>query len=139
MSTSQLLLFATDIEVTVKAAMASAARESGLSREQITDRMNEIAGNRGVKLVGGNAKYLTKAILDKWLNPTVRTYFPPLRSLHIFCEATGSLEPLAVQAQAHGGMVINQEEAQLLRWAKAHVKLKEARKELPRIEGGLKK
>ncbi len=61
-----------DLEPLVKAAMNRVAErakaERNLSREQLVDKMNEIAAASGIKL-NRNARTLSLDIFEKWLNP----------------------------------------------------------------------
>ena len=88
----------------VKSAMQRAISETRpvLSREQVLDRMNRIAGNAGVKLTMGNARKLALPTLEKWLNPGDREHLPPILALHVFCLAVGNLAPFAFLLGLHG-------------------------------------
>ena len=103
-----------DVEKAVFRAMWKTARESGLSRAQIVDRMNEIAVGQGRKLSGGSAKQLSEAALEKWLNDN-DAQRPSFYALGVFCKVVGSNEPINAQAAPHGYRVITDYEAKVLR------------------------
>lgn len=117
----QLDLFGPALDTTraVKASMFRAARASGMSREQIVDRMNEVAGRHGIRLNQGNAQRLTVETLEKWLavNDDRRI---PYHALPVFCRVVGSAEPIAAMLAPLGGLAVMGEEVTLLEWARAH-------------------
>ena len=121
----------------VKSAMAKAADKSGMSRDELCDRMNELAQRYGVRLVKGNGRRLTLATLEKWLNPEDEGRVIPLKSLPVFCAAVGSEEPLRVLAAPLGYRVIGEREAKLLAWAEQYQAAKAARKKMKQIEAEL--
>jgi len=99
----------------LKAAMREAMRSGKLSREEIVDRMNELARRDG--LGDGRGKRITVAALDGWVAKTKGNLIP-VGLLPCFCRVTGSLEPLRVLAACVGALVISQEEALLLEAAR---------------------
>jgi len=87
----------------VKAAMNRAAnRCHRLSRQQLCDAMNDLADAAGIKLTGGNARQLSFATLEKWLNPQDVEHLPSLVAVHVFCLVLDDVEPLRVQAAVLG-------------------------------------
>ncbi|MGE4298938.1 MAG: hypothetical protein AB7E47_13000 [Desulfovibrionaceae bacterium] len=98
------------LNVAIKSALATACRESHLSREQILDRINQFAASAGVRLTSGNASALSLATLEKWLNPSESEHVPTLRGLAAICHILGTLEPLSPLAGVLGGLVINEEQ-----------------------------
>ncbi|GAB0058080.1 hypothetical protein SIID45300_02422 [Candidatus Magnetaquicoccaceae bacterium FCR-1] len=136
MNGKQLNLFAPGlaVEYAIKEAMQIAAKESGLSRAQIVDEMEKLAGRSGVKLNTGSAARLTEDMLDKWLNPQESERMIPLKSLVIFCRVVGSLAPYRVMLAPLEAEVISGEDVILLQWAKAQQRIKEERKRLRRLE-----
>ena len=50
-----------------KEAMNQAAKRCGMSREQIVDKMNDLAGRYGVSLVSNGGLRLDT--FEKWINP----------------------------------------------------------------------
>ena len=118
----------------IKAAMNRAAGECGLSRDQILDRMNELADACGNRLGSGNTKSLSLATLEKWLNPAEREHMPSALAIVVFCSATGSVAALEVQAKACGGRIISEAQSKLLRKAELEEQIKRLTREKRRIE-----
>lgn len=114
-------------------ALRDAVAASGLSREQIADKMNEVAVRYGVSLTQGSGK-LGVDTLEKWLNPTETSRAIPVKALPIFCAVTNCKTPLDVIARPIGYAVIDAEDAKLLAWAKASQKARKAQAELKRLE-----
>jgi ribonuclease HIII len=56
---------------TQKEAMNTAARDCGLSRSEIVDKMNDLAERYGIKLVSGNSHGLQIDTLE-WANSKLR-------------------------------------------------------------------
>ncbi|MEG6550180.1 hypothetical protein V6C53_08090 [Desulfocurvibacter africanus] len=136
--TNQLSLFTPglDTDPTVKAAMREAARVCGLSREQICDRMNELASQAGIRLNGGNAKGLALPTLEKWLNPLDREHIPSARAIGVFCRAVGRVEPLQALVAPHGLQLINEEQARKLRMAEIEEEMEALKRERQRLKAG---
>lgn len=121
----------------VKAAMATAYKESGLSRDELCDRMNELADRHGVCLAGGRGQKLALATLEKWLNPEDREHLPSIKALPVFCAATGSIEPARAIFGPLGWQVIGDQDARLLEWARLHHKVKGHREQMRKLEAEL--
>ena len=122
----------------VKMAMCDAAKRSGLSRDQIVDKMNELAASAGIRCAG-MAQKVTLAILDKWLAPGADEYHIPLRVLPLFCRVTSSNLPLYIYANFFlEAEIISKDDKKLLNWAKAQVRIKQLRKDSRQIEQELK-
>jgi hypothetical protein len=122
-------------ERAVKAAMHRAAKASPLSREQIRDRMEELAREAGVKLCGGNSRQLSVETLEKWLNPQDTGHLPSLRALVVFCKAVQASGPLAALAAPLGLAVIDKEQQRLLRAAEIDAEIARLKREKRRLEG----
>lgn len=118
----------------IKATMNKVVKESGISRAQVLDLMNEFALRHRIKLNGGNAMSLSNDVFEKWLNPEDEVRTPSLKALAVFCAVMGSSEPLGVMAKLLGSMIIDDDEIQLLTWAKMQRKMKETRAKVRRIE-----
>ena len=118
----------------IKLAMNKAVKDSGLSRVQVLDLLNEFADRHRVKLNGGRAKCLSEDVLEKWLNPHDEARIPSLRALTAFCAVIGTCEPITVMARILGFMVIEGDDVQLLKWAKLQKKMKAVRAEVRKIE-----
>jgi len=118
----------------VKSAMNRAASQCGLSRDEITDRMNKIAQSAGVSLSRGNARSVTLATLEKWLNPSNSEHQPSILVLNVFCIAVKSVEPLAAMLRPHGCGVMTPQDKKLRDYADAILKEREARKRKKQLE-----
>lgn len=121
----------------MKQAMAKDADECGLSRDQLCDRMNQLADRYGVCLVKGRGQKLTKALLEKWLNPEDKERVIPAKGLPIFCAATGRVGVMQVLIGPVGARVINEKQAKLLAWAEHYHKGKDIRAKMKKLEAEL--
>lgn len=133
--TRQITLFqdqCVDLEPLIKAAMHQSAKDSGLSREQLCDRMNTIAHLSGLKL-NKNARKLSCEMLDKWLNRAERDHFPSLNALQVFMLATGDHTPLQALARALGADCVSPEERNLLKSALIDREIERLRKEKKKL------
>ena len=80
----------------MKAALRTIVNESGLSREQVIDIMNDVVRATGKGLCKGN-KFIKLATLEKWLADEERGQLPDLWGMHVLMLACGSrLHPLEV-------------------------------------------
>ncbi len=134
---TQLNLFSQpslNISCSLKEQLAASAKASGYSREELLDRMNNLAGRYGVRLMRGNGTELTMATLEKWLNPAAMEHIPGINSLVIFCAAANSMEPMRVALGPLGGQLIDEEDVKLLLWAKEYQRAKAARLRMRRLE-----
>jgi len=118
-----------------KETMNAAAKNCGLSRDQIVDQMNDLAGRYGVNLVSNGA--LTLDTFEKWLNPNELNRQMPMKALPIFCAVVRDTSAMDVMARPVGSRVIGHEDQQLLKWAKAYFKARDARRIMRRIESEL--
>ncbi len=118
----------------VKEALNNDVRTCGLSREQIVDRMNDLAASYGVGLVSGNGKRLTIDTFEKWLNPNDMNRQIPLKALPVFCAAVGKCSAIDVMVQPMGLRVIGDREQKLLSWAEAKMAIKEKNKIVRKLE-----
>jgi hypothetical protein len=117
----------------LKAAMSQVIKECSLSREQIVEDMNRLAGMCGITC-NGNSQKVTEAILDKWVAPGASGHNIPIRLLPIFCRVVGSNLPLQVYAAAFlDAKVISREDHKIFEWAKAEIDCRQARKRSRRI------
>jgi len=103
----------------LKREMGLAAKKSGLSRQEICDRMNILIQVEGLRTKGKDG-LVTLAMLDKWLAPEALESIIPLKLLPVFCRVVGSLAPLQALAGPVGGMVIGGLEVVLLEMARAY-------------------
>jgi hypothetical protein len=125
------------IVASLKAAMNRAVRDTGISREQIIDKMTELAERDGIKLTNGNAKSLSLDVFEKWLNPQASDRVIPLKALPYFCAAVKSPAPLDVIVRPLGLRVIGEKEINQLEWAKASLEVKAARRRMRKLEDSL--
>ena len=120
----------------IKAAMQQAAAAAGdgrLSREQIADRMQEVAKRAGVRLTArGDGNFLTT--LEKWLNPKDSEHVPTLVGFSIFCLVTGSTEPLAALAQVAGVGLMGEQDRRLRDYGLACYEERELRRRKRKLE-----
>ena len=129
----QLSLFeqpSLNVMARLKAAMREALKACTLSREQVAERMTEIARSEGIRFAG-NSRAVSRAILDKWVGEGAQ-HIIPIPLVTIFCAVTNSILPMQVLASALSVSVISKEDTALLAWARAGVdkrkKVKQARK-----------
>jgi len=118
----------------LKVAMALAAKTSGLSRDELCDRINQLADRYGVRLVKGTGQNLTLDTLEKWLNPEDKERVIPVKALSVFCAATGSIEPIQVMVAPLGWRVINDRQAKLLELAELDQDVKKKKARMRKIE-----
>jgi len=119
----------------LKIAMNTAVKESGLSRVQIVDKMNDLADRYGVHLASNGA--LKPESFEKWINPNDMSRQMPMKALPVFCAVVRNYEALDVLARPLGASVIGPEERNLLKWARAYFKKRDAAKTMRRIETDL--
>ena len=119
---------------TQKEAMNAAARDCGLSRPEIVDKMNDLAERYGIKLVSGNSHGLQIDTLEKWINPSELSRQMPMRVLPVFCAVVGDAEPINIMAQPLDAEVIGPEDRKKLRWANAKLRIRQENKTIRTIE-----
>ena len=122
---------------TVKLAMNRAAAASRYSREQIVEKMNDIANEASIIIVGGNAKGLSLSTLDKWLNPSAHEYYPSTLALTTFCQAINDMSPFIPMINYLGGSFINEDDRRYLELGRAYAANKAARKKMRAAEEAL--
>lgn len=121
----------------LKEQMALSVKESRWSREEVLERMNELAGRYGVRLMKGNGRGLTITTFEKWLNVEAMEHFPPINSLVIFCAALGDCRAMHVLMLPLGGQVIEEADVTLLQWAKEYYRARSARQKMKKLEAEL--
>lgn len=104
-----------NVAARVKAAMREAIRESGLSREEIVERMASLATRDGLR--GGRGTTITLANLDAWVGETKDNQIP-VHLLTIFCRVTRNLGVIEALAAPLGATVIGRRDRRLLEVAK---------------------
>lgn len=133
----QLSLFnqpSLNINRALKEQMATSAKESQWSREQILDRMNDLAERYGVRLLRGNGTGLTMTTLEKWLNIEAMEHIPPVNSLVIFCASIDDARAMHVLMEPLGAEIIEEPDTKLLLWAKEYQRARKARQKMKRLE-----
>jgi hypothetical protein len=115
-----------------KKALHQAAKNSRLSREQILDRMNELATVHGIHLVSNGR--LKMDTFEKWLNPNDLGRQMPMNALPVFCSVVGETSAIDALAVPVGAKVIGPEDHKLLKWARAYFRAQNARKEMRSLE-----
>jgi hypothetical protein len=126
-----------NINRSLKEQMALSALESEWDRDEILNRMNDLADRYGVRLMKGNGKTLTMTTFEKWLNVGAMEHIPPINSLVIFCATIGDNRTMHVAMQPLGAAVIDENDAILLQWAKEYQRAKVARQKMKKLESEL--
>jgi len=116
----------------LKAAMRQALKRSSLSREQIVEEMNKMAGREGLT-TGGRAQKISLALLEKWVAASATNQVIPLKYLPIFCQVVEDITPLMVLAKCLGYEVIGEEDQKLLLWAKMEREKRRAAKKAKKL------
>lgn len=133
MHTIQLSLFQgttaslAGLESALKASMASIVAAGPLSREQVCDRMESIAAKNGVRICP-NAKRLSVALFEKWLNPAEREHIPSIKAVQVFCIAMETFAPWAVILEGLGLGILTPEISHVYKIGQAQLDLESARK-----------
>lgn len=123
---------------TIKELLDMSANKSGLSREDIVDEMNKMAGRFGVSLKSGdNGDTLSKATLDKWLSQDEKTRSMPIHALAIFCSVVGDTSVIEALLKPMGFSIIGSVERKKLAWAEAKMSIREQNRMIRKIEGEL--
>jgi ribosome-binding protein aMBF1 (putative translation factor) len=118
----------------LKIAMARAAKETGLSREELCDRINQVADRYGVRLVKGTGQNLTLDSLEKWLNPEDKERVIPAKALSVFCAAVENIEPMQVLVAPLGWRIIDDKQAKLLALAELDRDVKKKKAMMRKLE-----
>ena len=106
----------------IKRQIRLALAGCNLSRDEIVDRMNEIAVQEGMR------KTISKATLDNWTKDSDPDRLPSLPWLTIFCRAAGTVAPIEAMLRPLGCGVLNNDDHNLLAWAKAEMEKRKAAK-----------
>lgn len=121
----------------LKACLNKCCNKSGLSRDQILDRLNDMANAAGVKLTAGNSKALSNATLEKWLNPQNRDHQPGVVPVNAICAALDDYRPLALLLEIHGLEVMSEEDRFALDYGKTCLAARKAAQEKKKLEAQL--
>ncbi len=107
----------------VKESLNAEVKASGRSRDQVLDRLNELARRHGLSLNGRGD--VSKDLLEKWLNAEDDSRAPGIKGLALLCAALETIAPIEALVVPLGGQVIGQEDVKLLEWAKTYQKTKQ--------------
>ena len=116
----------------LKSAMRQAVKDSKFSREQIVDRLNEVAASEGLRL--GRSDRITLAALDGWLAESKDGHLISVALLPAFCQATESLLPLKVLAACLGADVITEGDGKILALARVELEQKRLVRQKRRLQ-----
>lgn len=119
----------------LKAAMRRAAAESGLSRAQIVDKMNALAGGRA--LTQGSKKGISEDTFDKWMADEDRAQMPSGFALDVFMRAIGSLSPLEAWLGLYNCAVLTPKSKKTLEYAELVLEEKSKARRKRRLEDEL--
>ena len=123
---------------TIKEILALSVKKSGLSKEDIITKMNQLAGRFGVELTSGdNGGALSEATYDKWLNASEKLRSMPIHALAIFCKVIGDTSVIEAMINPMGLSLIGPIEQKKLAWAEAKMSIREQNKMIRKIEGEL--
>jgi hypothetical protein len=125
-----------NVDADIAASMSRIVEESGLSRAEAVDKINEAARRYGVRLCSGSAKALGLATFEKWLNPNEPDHVPSTRALNLFCHVFNVSDPLSILVRSHGQgwRVIESVDAKLLDLARTEQEIKRLRARKRKIE-----
>lgn len=116
----------------MKESLNQAVKASGQSRDQVLDRMNDLARRNNMSLNGKTG--VSKDLFEKWLNPEDDSRMPGIKGLTLLCAALGTIQPISMMVSAIGGMAIEDEDVKLLEWARVYHKTRALRKRMRKIE-----
>ena len=109
----------------VKLALAKAARESSMSREELADRAAGLAEEAGVNLCPGGR--LGISTLNKWLDCNSLGNMPSLLGLAVLCQVLEDSGPLALVLEFLGLETMGPEDRKYRDLGRAHHKLEQAK------------
>ncbi|MBN2060736.1 MAG: hypothetical protein JW882_10010 [Deltaproteobacteria bacterium] len=87
--------------------------KSAMSRDQVVDKMNDLASREGIQ------GRISKATLDGWCKDSDPSRIPSPVQLVLFCVVMDSNDPMKVLVNPLGSELIGPEDAKLLAWARA--------------------
>jgi hypothetical protein len=122
----------------IRANMNRVMKEQpNLSRDQLADELTEISRAAGIQLSTRNARSVTRAMVDKWLQPAAQEHPPPILAVVSFCMATGDISPLQPILQAVGCEIMSEEDKKLRDYATAVLSEREAKRRVKQLEAQL--
>lgn len=122
----------------IRAAMRSVAgAPEGEGRKALPDKINAVASMAGIRLTGGNARAVSKDMLDKWLSPSDESHPPSILALLTFVAVTQNPEPLRAMLRVLGWDVMTDEDRRYRDLGKLDAEMKAARKRRKALEAEL--
>ena len=118
----------------LKEHMNALVKGSNYSREQLVERMNDLAERYGVTLVGGNGSRLTLDTFEKWINPQDISRQMPIKALPVFCAILRDVSILNIIAQPLGAEVIGPDDRKKLEWAEEKLTVQQKLRRIREIE-----
>lgn len=106
----------------IKRQIRIALGNSSLSRDEVADRMNEIAVAEGIR------KKITRAQIDNWAKDSDPDRLPSPPWLTILCKVLGNIGPIEAMIRPLGFNAIGPEETRVLRWGHADLAKRRAAK-----------
>jgi hypothetical protein len=119
----------------IKAEMNQAVKDSGKSRDQVVDMMNELAARYGTRLNGRGG--LSRETFEKWLNAEDESRLPSIKGITFFCAVLKTTAPLAAMVNLLGGEIIEGADISMLKWARKYHQAKNLRKQMKQLEDEL--
>lgn len=120
---------------TVRELLDMSAKKSGLSRDDIATKMNELAVRFGVSLQSGdNGGPLSDDMLAKWLNKSEKTRHMPIHALGIFCRVVNDVSILEALLKPLGFSIIDNVGRKKLQWAEAKMSIRDQNRLIRKIE-----
>jgi len=122
-----------ELAIEIAAACKKAIRESGLSRDQVLDRINELFGRNGPETAAGpddlnnGSKPLSLPMFNHYLSKPHEYKIQPWL-LQGICRVTGSLEPLEPLVSPLGARIVSAEETTELMLGKLEAQIRESRR-----------
>ena len=115
----------------LKAAMRQTADESRFSREEIVDRMNQLAEAEGI--LARRGRKFTLAQVEGWMAGS-KNNLPDAEALALFCAGAEGNLPLAVLAGGLGAAVIDESRVKVLEWAENELAIRQLTRRRKQLE-----
>jgi len=93
------------------------------SRDEVADRMNEVAVREGMR------QTISRQTLDNWAKDSDPGRLPSPAWLTIFCFVTGDTGPIEAMVKPLEWEILDQEQVRILRWGKAELAKRRASKQ----------
>jgi hypothetical protein len=123
---------------TIKEMIALSVRKSGMSKEDIVQNMNKIAGRYGVSLRSdGNGGELSEATFEKWVNPSDNSHPIPAHALPLLCKVVNDTSVLSAMLKPFGLSIIGPDAAKKLAWAETKLNIIRQNRLMKKLESEL--